>query len=59
MQDEVDFEFLGDKDGKPITIQTNVFVNGDGDREQRIRLWFDQAADFHDYSILWNPFLLV
>ncbi|KAG8094305.1 hypothetical protein GUJ93_ZPchr0012g20431 [Zizania palustris] len=39
VQDEVDLEFLGDKDGNPITLQTNVFVNGHGDREQRLRLW--------------------
>ncbi|XP_062230029.1 putative xyloglucan endotransglucosylase/hydrolase protein 1 [Phragmites australis] len=57
--DELDFEFLGDKDGKPITLQTNVFVNGHGDREQRLHLWFDPAADFHDYKILWNPYQLV
>ncbi|GJN29183.1 hypothetical protein PR202_gb17380 [Eleusine coracana subsp. coracana] len=54
-RDEVDFEFLGDKDGKPVTLQTNVFVKGRGDREQRLHLWFDPAADFHDYKILWNP----
>uniref|UniRef100_A0A0E0L9T2 Xyloglucan endotransglucosylase/hydrolase n=1 Tax=Oryza punctata TaxID=4537 RepID=A0A0E0L9T2_ORYPU len=59
VQDEVDFEFLGDKDGDPVTLQTNVFVGGHGDREQRLHLWFDPAADFHDYSILWNPFHLV
>ncbi|TVU11873.1 hypothetical protein EJB05_45483 [Eragrostis curvula] len=58
-RDEVDFEFLGDKDGKPITLQTNVFVNGRGEREQRLHLWFDPAADFHDYKILWNPYQLV
>uniref|UniRef100_J3MCS7 GH16 domain-containing protein n=2 Tax=Oryza brachyantha TaxID=4533 RepID=J3MCS7_ORYBR len=59
VQDEVDFEFLGDTDGNPTTLQTNVFVNGHGDREQRLRLWFDPAADFHDYAILWNPSHLV
>nr|CAB3470147.1 unnamed protein product [Digitaria exilis] len=58
-RDEVDFEFLGDKAGVPITLQTNVFVNGRGNREQRLRLWFDPAADFHDYKILWNPYQLV
>ncbi|KAG2605243.1 hypothetical protein PVAP13_4NG106400 [Panicum virgatum] len=58
-RDEVDFEFLGDKAGVPVSLQTNVFVNGRGDREQRLHLWFDPAADFHDYKILWNPYQLV
>ncbi|CAM0884152.1 unnamed protein product [Alopecurus aequalis] len=58
-QDEVDFEFLGNVDGKPVTLQTNVFVSGNGSREQRLGLWFDPAADFHDYKILWNPYQLV
>ncbi|KAL0922250.1 hypothetical protein M5K25_006221 [Dendrobium thyrsiflorum] len=51
---ELDFEFLGNLEGKPITLQTNVFANGKGNREQRIRLWFDPSADLHDYKILWN-----
>ena len=58
-RDEVDFEFLGDKAGVPITLQTNFFVNGHGQREQRLHLWFDPSADFHDYKILWNPYQLV
>ncbi|KAI9107979.1 hypothetical protein K1719_020852 [Acacia pycnantha] len=57
--DEVDFEFLGNKEGKPYTLQTNVFADGKGNKEQRIRLWFDPSADFHDYRILWNPHQLV
>ncbi|CAH8276972.1 unnamed protein product [Arabidopsis lyrata] len=28
--DEVDFEFLGNRQGKPTAIQTNVFTNGQG-----------------------------
>ncbi|KAJ0575772.1 putative xyloglucan:xyloglucosyl transferase [Helianthus annuus] len=40
--DEIDFEFLGNLSGK-------------GNREQQFYLWFDPTADFHTYSILWNP----
>ncbi|CAA7054751.1 unnamed protein product, partial [Microthlaspi erraticum] len=57
--DELDFEFLGNRGGKPIALQTNVFANGRGNREQKYNLWFDPTADFHTYGILWNQYQIV
>ncbi|KAJ9681820.1 hypothetical protein PVL29_017950 [Vitis rotundifolia] len=57
LHDEIDFEFLGGS--KKTTLQTNVYTNGVGGREQRIHLWFDPTSDFHSYSILWNHYQLV
>ncbi|ESQ56427.1 hypothetical protein EUTSA_v10026812mg [Eutrema salsugineum] len=57
--DELDFEFLGNRGGKPIAIQTNVFTNGQGNREQKFVLWFDPTTNFHTYGILWNPYHIV
>lgn len=51
---EFDFEFLGNTTGEPYLVQTNVYVNGVGNREQRLNLWFDPTKDFHSYGILWN-----
>ncbi|BBN07120.1 xyloglucan:xyloglucosyl transferase [Marchantia polymorpha subsp. ruderalis] len=56
---ELDFEFLGNVSGQPYILQTNVFSEGKGDREQRIYLWFDPSADYHSYGILWNEKLIL
>ncbi|GAB2268078.1 Probable xyloglucan endotransglucosylase/hydrolase protein 10 [Dionaea muscipula] len=57
--DELDFEFLGNVEGQPYILQTNVFADGYDNREERINLWFDPTMDFHTYSILWNIYQLV
>ncbi|KAF6159511.1 hypothetical protein GIB67_032282 [Kingdonia uniflora] len=56
---EFDFEFLGNTTGEPYSVQTNVYVNGVGNREERLSLWFDPSQDFHAYSILWNQHQVV
>ena len=53
--DEIDMEFMGNSTGHPVVLNTNVWANGDGKKEHQFDLWFDPAADYHTYTIIWTP----
>ncbi|KHN15918.1 Putative xyloglucan endotransglucosylase/hydrolase protein 21 [Glycine soja] len=49
--DELDFEFLGNLNGDPDTVHTNLYTH-----KKKVT---DPTTDFRTYSFLWNPALVV
>ncbi|XP_059289997.1 xyloglucan endotransglucosylase/hydrolase protein 3-like [Lycium ferocissimum] len=53
--DEIDFEFVGTEGN----LQTNLFANDMGGREEVYQLPFDPSEDYHTYQILYSPYRIV
>ncbi|KAJ7569310.1 hypothetical protein O6H91_01G071900 [Diphasiastrum complanatum] len=51
IQDEIDFEWLGNK---KTVVQTNFYVTGTGGHEVIIDLGFDCSQSYHTYTIAFN-----
>ncbi len=49
--DEIDIEFLGDKEN---VVQFNYYHNGVGKHEFLYELGFDWSLDFHEYAFYWD-----
>ena len=55
-RNEFDFEYLGSPNNSlGMTLQTNYFLNGQGEHEQLAPFGFDPAAAFHNYKMYWGP----
>ncbi|XP_062213065.1 probable xyloglucan endotransglucosylase/hydrolase protein 30 [Phragmites australis] len=59
--DELDFEFLGNRQRHEWKLQTNVYGNGSTDRgrEERYLMPFDPTAAAHRFSILWSSRVVI
>lgn len=38
-----------------MTLQTNYFIDGNGNREQLTSFGFDPSAAYHNYKMEWGP----